>query len=576
MHRMFGRTGNAKPSVIQASAWVTYLLLGIGIFSPVFCVIWLVQKTVESENALVRQLVEEAKEQSLIDTADLVRLTALGMVPSPQNNGVRYSWNQTDEKVAMEDAKEAKEKVAEIRERVSRLTDKEAQDKLAELIVATDFDQMRLIGGRSLDLVLVELGISRIKKGGEIADSFLEAVDALILREMSEGSPNRQLRYVLRRYAEVSSSSEIQRLAEAEQLVDRWLEFVRNTSSWPPPSGLGRGDGFFYSVAASEDEVLIFPNESLVRASQNLESLHNNRFTLGLDGGEVEGSYRLRAPLDFLYLQPQMGAEFSDVASGKAVLYIWIGGIVLGLSVLSGAVIVFSVRRQASVTQLKDNLVATVTHELKTPVSSIRLLVDTLMDETRREKVNTQEYIELISRENQRLGRLIDNFLSFSRMERSKGSFDISRTPVTEVLVSAEEAFRERFKGQRFELEVRRSEKVPDIAGDMDALATVLGNLLENAFKYGGKDRRIILRAKRSAHGADFEVQDFGPGIGKRDQKRIFRKFFQLDRNASVHSGSVGLGLSIVDFVVSKHGGKIELESEVGKGSTFRVRIPYA
>lgn len=573
---MLGRTGNAKPSVTQASAWVTYLLLAIGIFTPVVCVIWLVQKTVESENALVQQLVEDARERSVSDTADLIRLTALNMVPSPQNGGARYSWAPANETPSVGASPVGREKLAEIRERVSALSNLNAQRELGRLIDDRSLNDVHLLGGRSLDLLLVEMGMARIQEESEAEDAFLAAVDSLLIHEMSEGAPSRQLRYVLRRYAPWSGSPEINRLAEAEALVGTWLESVQVANNWPPRNGLGSGVGFFYVVNAEKQQAYVFPKDSLLRACEDLESLRNNRFSLSLSDGGEDGSYRLNAPLDFLYLVPQKGVEFSEVSSGKSLMYIWIGGIVLGLSVLSGVAIVVSVRRQTSVTQLKDNLVATVTHELKTPVSSIRLLVDTLLDESRREKVNTQEYIELISRENQRLGRLIDNFLSFSRMERSKGSFDTTSTSVASVVESAEEAFRERFKGQRFELDVIHGKDIPEVAGDKDALATVLGNLLENAFKYGGKNRRIILRTKASSQGAEFEVQDFGRGIRKRDQRRIFRKFFQLDRDASAHSGSVGLGLSIVEFVVSRHSGKIELESEVGKGTTFRVRIPYA
>ncbi len=573
---MFGRTGNAKPSVTQASAWVTYLLLAIGIFTPVVCVIWLVQKTVESENALVHQLVEDARKRSLADTADLVRLTALGMVPDSSNGGVRYSWAETPLAVTPEDAEAAKAKLSEVRARLTSLSGSQVQRELAGLIADPALSEYALVGGRSLDLLLIEMGLRSVEGENELDAGFLAASEALLLRKMEQGRPSRQLRYTLRQYAEVSGSPRIVRLAEAEGLADRWVEFMRASNNWPPAGGLGSGDGFFYLVNGSEAEAFIFPDEALVRASENLESLRNKRFSLSLKGDGEESGYRLKAPLDFLYLQEESGAVSSKVSSGKAVMYIWIGGIVLGLSILSGVAIVVSVRRQASVTRLKDNLVATVTHELKTPVASIRLLVDTLLNEERRGKVDTQEYIELISRENLRLGRLIDNFLSFSRMERSKGSFDIVAVDPAEVVAAAEQAFRERFQGQRFTLDVEVGAGLRRILGDADALATVIGNLLENAFKYGGADRRIVLRALDGGDGLDFVVQDFGQGIPRREQKRIFRKFYQVQGRSVNQSGSVGLGLSIVDFIVSKHSGRVVLESEEGKGSVFKVRIPYA
>lgn len=573
---MFGRTGNAKSSVTPASAWVTYLLLAIGIFTPVFCVVWLVQKTVESENALVRQLVEDARERSFLDAASLVRLTAMGMVPSSDNGGARYSWKYSAATVPKEEVKRGKAKLAEMRERISNLSRSEAQAVLATEISAQTRESIRLLGGRSLGLVLIDLGIGRNDDSVLLEDSFKRAAEAFLIEKMSEGAPSRQLRYSLRRYSRFSDSSEIARLVDAEALVDRWLEDNEQSGDRPLPDGLGSGDGYFCVVDNALEEVLVFPFDALLVECKKLESLSDSRFSFSLNDSGEDDVQQFKAPLDFLFLHGGGGSMSQADSSHKAVFYLWIGGIVLGLSVLSGVAIVVSVRRQQSVTRLKDNLVATVTHELKTPVASIRLLVDTLLNEERRDKVDTQEYIELISRENLRLGRLIDNFLSFSRMERSKGSFDIKRISPASVVSSAEEAFRERFKGQAFSLTIEGAEKLPDIAGDREALATVLGNLLENALKYGGRERRIELRCSAAISGFEFEVRDFGGGISKKDQKRVFRKFFQVDHNASGQTGSVGLGLSIVSFIVSKHSGQVELDSEIGKGSTFRVRIPYA
>ncbi|MBK1878570.1 sensor histidine kinase [Pelagicoccus mobilis] len=568
---MFGRTGNAKPSVTQASAWVTYLLLAIGIISPVVCVIWLLQKTVESETAQVRELVKESQERSLLDADSLIRLTAMNMVPSEENGGVRYFFGRRSVAVSRDEQKASKALLDEIREELKGLESLAVQEKLAGYLADADVSDARLLGGRPIGPVLLELGMSSSGEGDALSDTFIESADEYIAKQSEETLLSRQFRYSVQRYAAYSESSEIQLILEKQELVNRWVEDADRLRE------LGSGEGYFSVVNLDAQEALLFPHDALLEAGRQLESLQVNRFELELEGSSDNQSVKqLSEPLDFLYIHSSFEEFRSEVSVEKSVLYLWIAVIVLGLSIFSGVAIVMSVRRQASVTRLKDNLVATVTHELKTPVASIRLLVDTLMDEERRGKVDTQEYIELISRENHRLGRLIDNFLSFSRMERSKGSFDISPISPIEVVESAEEAFRERFQGQRFSLEVVVPDNLPQIQGDADALSTVLGNLLENAFKYGGRDREIVLRASNVVDGVEFEVEDFGQGIPKREQKRIFRKFYQVDGVRGAQSGSVGLGLSIVDFVVSKHSGRIELESEEGVGSLFKVRIPYA
>ncbi len=574
---MFGRTGNAKSNVTQASAWVTYLLLAIGIVSPVVCVIWLVRTAVENENAVVRQLVAEAEERRMSDAEALIHKLTEELVPSIENGGAVYSWTSSGNAISTEEKEQAKAMLSELRSDLEGLANFSAQDAVAEKLESAEFRSLRLGDERMLGALAIQLGLRRADGAEELTVRFREAADRYIAEQMLEGGLSRQHRYLLRQYAPLSESTLVGGLLAREAMVDQWLISAESLETFPPLQGLGSVGEFVYFRPDDVDAISIFRSSDWLQAIQR--SSDWKLFGLSLnwsDGYEGDGRV-LEAPFAFVAVEtPKQSNPNAALTSDKAVLYLWIGGIVLGLSVLSGVAIVVSVRRQASVTQLKDNLVATVTHELKTPVSSIRLLVDTLMDEERREKVNTQEYIELISRENQRLGRLIDNFLSFSRMERSKGSFDIKRISPVSVVDAAEQAFRERFKGQRFDLDIRMNEKLPDIVGDKDALATVLGNLLENAFKYGGRDRRIELRGTAGIGGLEFEVQDFGKGIGKRDQKRVFRKFFQVDHNASGQTGSVGLGLSIVEFIVSKHSGQIELDSEIGKGSTFRVRIPYA
>jgi len=232
--------------------------------------------------------------------------------------------------------------------------------------------------------------------------------------------------------------------------------------------------------------------------------------------------------------------------------------------------------RQIRVTRLKNDLIATVSHELKTPLSSMRVLVDTLLEGRCRNEQQAHEYFAMIAKENERLSRLIDNFLTFSRMERNKRTFDFAPTDVAKIVRTAADAMRDRFSSPGAQLEARVAENLPPVQADADALVTVLINLLDNAWKYSGDQKRVVVRATPGDGVVRIEVSDNGTGMSRRTVRRIFKRFYQADQTLSRKAGGCGLGLSIVKFIVDAHGGDIEVTSQVGKGSTFTVCIPVA
>jgi signal transduction histidine kinase len=227
-------------------------------------------------------------------------------------------------------------------------------------------------------------------------------------------------------------------------------------------------------------------------------------------------------------------------------------------------------------TRLKNDLIATVSHELKTPLASMRMLVETLLSGRYRDAQQSREYLQLMAKENQRLSRLIDNFLTFSRMERSKAAFEFSEVTVEEIVSAAVDSGRDRFSGPGCRLEVDVAAGLPKITADRDALIAVLVNLLDNAYKYTRQDKRIALRAYASDGEVCLEVADNGIGLSRRAAKKVFDRFYQADRSLSRSAGGCGLGLSIVKFIVDAHGGSIDVASQPGKGSTFTVRLPIA
>jgi signal transduction histidine kinase len=261
------------------------------------------------------------------------------------------------------------------------------------------------------------------------------------------------------------------------------------------------------------------------------------------------------------------------MARQSKVTYLWVGYLVAAAMAMMGLFLGQSFRRQLRLTRLKTDLVAAVSHEFKTPLASMRVLVDSLLEDRQFDPAKTRDYLHLIAGENLRLSRLIENFLTFSRIERNRQRFEFSEIRPERVIQSAVAAIHERFQ-QDCDLKVEIGSTLPRVYGDEDALVTVLLNLLDNAYKYTGNDKRIVVRALQDGGGVVFAVEDNGIGIAARDQKRIFQRFFQVDRSLARETGGVGLGLSIVDFIVRAHGGVVRIKSRLGEGSTFAVRLP--
>jgi signal transduction histidine kinase len=258
----------------------------------------------------------------------------------------------------------------------------------------------------------------------------------------------------------------------------------------------------------------------------------------------------------------------------QRTIYIWTALLgITAMGILVGLVGRYQMR-QMKVTRLKNDFVATVTHELKTPLASMRLLTDTLLEGRYRDETQVREYLELISRENHRLSRLIDNFLTFSRMERNKRVFDFRKVHPQEIAGIALDSVREKFTAEGVELKVNVEPNLPELTADRDGLVTVLINLLDNACKYSENEKWISLHVYAANYSIFFEVADRGIGMSCREMKNIFERFYQVDQRLSRKVGGCGLGLAIVKFIIDAHGGDIDVTSERTLGSRFVIRIP--
>jgi signal transduction histidine kinase len=230
--------------------------------------------------------------------------------------------------------------------------------------------------------------------------------------------------------------------------------------------------------------------------------------------------------------------------------------------------------REAKLSRLKTDFVSLVSHELRTPLTSIRMFIETLALGRLKDPAQTQEVLQLLTRETERLSTLIERVLDWARIESGRKEYHREQIIVGQLVEEAVAAFRAQRLDSGVELKVELPEKLPLVEADRHAVAGALLNLLQNAYKYSGKDKRITVSARAEGKWVELSVEDNGVGISPRDRKRIFERFYRVDNLLTRKTEGSGLGLAITKRIIEAHGGRILVHSEVGKGSRFTLQLP--
>ena len=245
--------------------------------------------------------------------------------------------------------------------------------------------------------------------------------------------------------------------------------------------------------------------------------------------------------------------------------------IAVGLAVLG-----LSVRAERRASQLKSDFIANVSHELKTPLSLIRMFGELLATGRHKGETMAREYASIITRESDRLSHLIDNVLDFARLERGKASYRFAEGHLEEVVERALDVVRHRLDKEKLRLRTEIESNLPPVRIDEDAMTLVLLNLVDNAVKYAGDGGEVSVRLRRVPGAVALVVSDRGVGISPAEQARIFERFYRAESARARNVRGSGIGLSLVKHIAEAHGGRVEVESAVGVGSTFTVYVPAA
>jgi signal transduction histidine kinase len=254
--------------------------------------------------------------------------------------------------------------------------------------------------------------------------------------------------------------------------------------------------------------------------------------------------------------------------------YGWAVAWVAVANVLISGAAAIAMLRQSRLREIQSSALATVAHELKTPLASMRLLTDTLLDLPEPDPAQCRSYLHLIATENDRLIRLTENFLTLARFETDAGL--PHRTPTEPVLLAkaAIQSLEAQFKEAGIEPETSFDEGLPEVTVNRESTIVVLVNLLDNALKYSGKGTPVALRVSATNGSVQFFVEDHGIGIAADAQGQIFDCFFQVDQKLARTREGCGLGLHIARSIVEAHGGTVTVRSAPGSGSTFCVTLP--
>ena len=268
---------------------------------------------------------------------------------------------------------------------------------------------------------------------------------------------------------------------------------------------------------------------------------------------------------------------------GRAVIgqtFVYVGLTLLALITLLAAMwfLIRLARREMALAEMKSDFVSNVSHELKTPLALIRMFIETLESDRVPSDEKRKEYYSIIARESARLTSLIDNLLDFSRIDAGRKEYTFEPIDVGLVLRETYEAYRLQMDEKQFEHSLAIEENLPAIQADRHAVSQALVNLIGNALKYSEDERYLAIEVtsdtRRNRRGVLISVHDRGIGISPEDRRHLFEGFFRADDERVRQRSGTGLGLALLKHFVDAHGGSLDVESRLVKGTTFRIFLP--
>jgi signal transduction histidine kinase len=255
-------------------------------------------------------------------------------------------------------------------------------------------------------------------------------------------------------------------------------------------------------------------------------------------------------------------------------LYSFVFLLIAGILIFGLILTIRSVSHELELARMKSDFVSTVSHEFKSPLTSIRQLAEMLQSGRVPSEERRQKYYDVLLEQSERLAMLTDNILSLAKIEEGRAEFTFEKTDISVLLTEVVKSIQERVRHEGFDIGLDAQDALPLLAADRTALSQAVTNLVDNAIKYSGDSRKISVGARLEEQAVVIAVRDFGVGIKKEDIDRVFERFYRGGDELTRTVKGSGLGLTLVKEIVAAHRGKVHVESEPGKGSVFSIRLP--
>jgi two-component system phosphate regulon sensor histidine kinase PhoR len=243
-----------------------------------------------------------------------------------------------------------------------------------------------------------------------------------------------------------------------------------------------------------------------------------------------------------------------------------------------GALVVLNnITRMRQLENMRREFVANVSHELKTPITSIKGYVETLQEGALDDKDNVQKFLDIVLKQSDHLNAIVDDLLSLSRIEQDaeRGEVQFTDENLRHIIEAAMADYESKARERKIKVIVSCGEEIV-VKANSRLLEQAIGNLLDNAIKYSEPGKTIEVKAAGDTDEVVIKVKDFGSGIAPEHLFRLFERFYRVDKGRSRELGGTGLGLAIVKHIAQAHGGRVTVESTVGKGSIFALHLPKA
>ena len=433
--------------------------------------------------------------------------------------------------------------------------------------------------------------------------NFISKIDEIISR--CEGSPDEETGRWMQRIQSVKDS-----LSLSEKHTEYLLAFMGNSELIFGNTEPGReidnhrhktrinGKPYLFSLIPGNDHGhwgLIMDNDHILHDTIHpliLKNANGSDFYWELTGinGElllksdyipedtppVYSAFPSNLPSWSLTLYPEEPGLFVSLFRQGKGLFFYIFIVILIILACGLFFTLQTVNNELHLSRMKSYFMSTVSHEFKSPLTSIRQMAEMLVHGRVPSPERQQKYYTRILQQSERLSHLIDNILDFSKMEEGQKIFRFERADITPVVKEMVESFQKITADEGFLISLSITEPLPDVVFDHEAMEQVIHNLIDNACKYSGESRTIEVQLYPEGNKIVISVRDQGVGIRKEDKNKIFSRFYRAGEELTQAVKGSGIGLTIVKQIVESHQGEVTVESNPGKGSIFNVILPIS